>query len=155
MNTKATPFLMFGDRLDAAIELYTSIFPDSKVLTVAKDGRDGPVRSAEFIVGGQRFMAYAAGGTRFKFTDAFSIFISCEDQREVDTYWDALLKAGSTPAQCGWITDPFGLSWQIVPKRFMELIADPNPKKSQAVMAAMLTMVKLDVAALEQAYATA
>jgi predicted 3-demethylubiquinone-9 3-methyltransferase (glyoxalase superfamily) len=78
--------------------------------------------------------------------------VDCEDQAEVDRYWEALVKAGSTPTQCGWITDPFGLTWQIVPRRFMELIDDPNPTKVQAVMAAMLTMVKLDVAALEKAY---
>jgi predicted 3-demethylubiquinone-9 3-methyltransferase (glyoxalase superfamily) len=154
MSSKATPFLMFSDRLDAAIELYTSIFPDSKILTLARDGKDGPVRSAEFIVGGQRFLAYA-GGPHFTFSQGFSIFVSCEDQREVDQYWDGLVKAGATPSQCGWITDPFGLSWQIVPKRFMELMADPNPKKSQAVLTAMLKMSKFDVAALERAHASA
>lgn len=154
MTTKASPFLMFNDQLGPAIELYTSIFPDSKIVNLAKAGKDGPVMSAEFVVGGQRFMAFN-GGAHFKFTDAFSIFINCEDQQEVDRYWDALVKAGAKPVQCGWITDPFGLSWQIIPKRFMELIADSNPKKSQAVMAAMMKMVKFDVAALEKAHAAA
>lgn len=154
MTTKASPFLMFSDQLGPAVELYTSIFPDSKIVSMAQNGREGPVTSAEFIVGGQRFMAFN-GGPHFKFTDAFSIFISCEDQEEVDRYWDALLKAGAKPVQCGWITDPFGLSWQIVPKRFMALIADPNPRKSQAVMAAMMKMVKLDIAGLEKAHAEA
>lgn len=151
MSQKASPFLMFNDQLGAALELYTSIFPDSKVLRRDRSGTDGPVVAAEFTVGGQRFMAYN-GGPHFKFTDAFSIFISCEDQAEVDRYWSALVDAGSKPVQCGWITDPFGLSWQIVPKRFMELIADPDPKKSAAVMTAMMEMVKLDVAALEKAH---
>ena len=78
--------------------------------------------------------------------------MDCEDQAEVDGYWDRLVAAGATPSQCGWITDPFGVTWQIVPRRFMELIADPNPRKVQGVMAAMMEMVKLDVAALEKAY---
>lgn len=152
MKTKATPFLMFDDQLDAAIDLYMATFPDSEVLSRSRAGGDGPMVSAEFVVGGQRFLAYN-GGPYFKFTQAFSIFIDCDDQAEVDRYWDALVKAGAKPAQCGWITDPFGVSWQIVPKRFMELLADPNPKKVQAVVAAMMTMEKLDVAALEHAYA--
>jgi predicted 3-demethylubiquinone-9 3-methyltransferase (glyoxalase superfamily) len=154
MTTKAAPFLMFDDQLGPAVELYTSIFPDSRIISMAQSGEKGPVTAAEFVVGGQRFMAFN-GGPHFKFTQAFSIFVSCEDQAEVDRYWDALLEAGATPVQCGWITDPFGLSWQIVPRRFMELIADPDPKKTQAVMAAMMKMVKLDVAALEKAHAEA
>jgi predicted 3-demethylubiquinone-9 3-methyltransferase (glyoxalase superfamily) len=153
MTTKASPFLMFNDQLGPAVELYTSIFPDSKIVSMTPAAK-GPVTSAEFIVGGQRFMAFN-GGPHFKFTDAFSIFIRCEDQKEVDLYWDALLKAGATPVRCGWVTDPFGLSWQIVPRRFMELVSDPDPKKSQAVVAAMMKMVKLDVAGLEKAHAEA
>ncbi|MFO0547430.1 MAG: VOC family protein [Polyangiaceae bacterium] len=152
MSQKATPFLMFDNQLGAALELYTSIFPDTRVLQRAQAGEDGPVLSAEFEIAGQRFMAFN-GGAHFRFTDAFSIFVSCEDQAEVDRYWDAFLKAGAKPVMCGWITDPFGLSWQIVPRRFMELIADSNPAKSRAVMNAMLSMVKLDVAALEAAHA--
>lgn len=151
MTPKASVFLMFNDQLGPAVELYTTIFPDSKVIKLAQNGAQGPVTSAEFVVGGQRFLAYN-GGAHFKFSDAFSIFIDCDDQREVDRYWEALLAAGATPVQCGWITDPFGLSWQIVPRRFMELIADTNPKKVQAVMAAMMKMVKLDVAGLEKAH---
>jgi predicted 3-demethylubiquinone-9 3-methyltransferase (glyoxalase superfamily) len=95
------------------------------------------------------------GGSYFKFTEGFSLFVDCADQREVDEYWDKIVRAGGKPAQCGWITDPFGVSWQIVPRRFMELVGDANPKKVQAVMAAMMEMVKLDVAALERAYAEA
>jgi predicted 3-demethylubiquinone-9 3-methyltransferase (glyoxalase superfamily) len=152
--SKATPFLMFNDRLGEAIELYVSIFPDSRVIEMGRAGEDGPVVSAEFVVGGQRFQAFN-GGPHFSFTDGFSILVTCEDQAELDRYWDALVAAGSTPVQCGWITDPFGLSWQIVPKRFFELIADPAPGKAQAVMAAMMPMVKFDVAALERAHAEA
>lgn len=153
-TSRASPFLMFDDRLGPAVELYTSIFPDSRIVSLSQDGKDGPVTAAEFVVGGQRFMAFN-GGPHFKFSDAFSIFVRCEDQEEVDRYWEALLQAGARPVQCGWITDPFGLSWQIVPRRFMELIADPDPRKSGAVMAAMMKMVKLDVAGLEKAHAEA
>lgn len=149
--SKVTPFLMFNDQLEAAIEFYTKTFPDSKVSNVARSGADGPIASAEFVVGGQKFMGYN-GGPYFSFSQGFSLFVDCVDQAEVDRYWEQFLAAGSTPVQCGWITDPFGLSWQIVPRRFMELIRDENPQKVQAVMAAMMTMIKLDVAALEQAY---
>lgn len=149
--SKIIPFLMFNDQLEAAITFYTETFPDSEIKNVARTGEDGPIASAEFVIGGQRFMGYN-GGSYFHFSEGFSLFVDCEDQAEVDRYWDAMLKAGATPSQCGWITDPFGLSWQIVPRRFMELIADKNPKKVQAVMEAMMKMVKLDVEALEKAY---
>lgn len=148
---KVTPFLMFNDQLEAAIAFYTATFPDSEVKNLARTGKDGPVTSAEFVVGGQTFMGYN-GGPYFNFSQGFSLFVDCKDQAEVDDYWNKLLDAGATPSQCGWIIDPFGLSWQIVPRRFMELIADTNAKKVLAVMEAMLTMVKLDVAAMEQAY---
>lgn len=148
---KVTPFLMFNDQLEAAIAFYTATFPDSEIKNVARTGMDGPINSAEFVIGGQSFMGYN-GGPYFKFSEGFSLFVDCEDQGEVDEYWDKLVNAGATPSQCGWITDPFGITWQIVPRRFMELIADENPKKVQAVMEAMMTMVKLDVAALERAH---
>jgi predicted 3-demethylubiquinone-9 3-methyltransferase (glyoxalase superfamily) len=121
------------------------------VTNVARTGTDGPVRSAEFVVGGQRFLAYN-GGSYFSFSEGVSLYVDCADQREVDEYWDKLVQAGATPSQCGWIKDPFGLTWQIVPRRFTELIADRDGKKVKAVMDAMMTMVKLDVAALERAY---
>ncbi len=148
---KVTPFLMFNDQLEAAIEFYTTTFPDSEVRKVARAGKDGPISSAEFVIGGQPFMGYN-GGSYFSFSQGFSLFVDCVDQQEVDQYWNRLIDAGATPLQCGWITDPFGLTWQIVPRRFMELISDTDPKKVQAVMAAMMPMVKLDVAALERAY---
>ena len=148
---KVTPFLMFNDQLEKAIEFYTATFPDSQIRNVARNGKDGPVVSAEFVVGGQVFMAYN-GGSHFSFSEGVSLYVDCVDQAEVDTYWDKLVKAGATPTACGWIKDPFGLSWQIIPRRFMELIRDKDPKKVKAVMAAMMTMVKLDVAALEKAY---
>jgi predicted 3-demethylubiquinone-9 3-methyltransferase (glyoxalase superfamily) len=151
MKTKVTPFLMFNDQLEAAIAFYTATFPDSEIKNIARTGQEGPITSAEFVIGGQTFMGYN-GGSYFTFSQGFSLFVDCEDQAEVDQYWNKLVGAGATPSQCGWITDQFGLTWQIVPRRFMELIADENPKKVEAVMEAMMTMVKLDVAALERAY---
>lgn len=149
--SKVTPFLMFNDQLEAAIAFYTATFPDSEVRHLSRTGQDGPILSAEFVVGGQTFLGYN-GGPYFTFSEGFSLFVDCEDQAEVDRYWDKLVAAGAKPSQCGWITDPFGLSWQIVPRRFTELIADKDPRKVQAVMAAMMEMVKLDVAALEKAH---
>ncbi len=149
--SKVTPFLMFNNQLEAAMEFYTATFPDSKITKVARMGEDGPIASAEFVVGGQVFMGYN-GGSHFSFSEGFSLYVDCEDQAEVDTYWDKLVQAGATPTACGWIKDPFGLSWQIVPRRFMELIGDKDSKKVAAVMQAMMNMVKLDVAELERAY---
>jgi predicted 3-demethylubiquinone-9 3-methyltransferase (glyoxalase superfamily) len=149
--TKVTPFLMFNDQLEAAMEFYTATFPDSQIRNVARTGNDGPISSAEFVVGGQAFMGYN-GGPYFTFSEGISFYVDCADQAEVDEYWDKLVKAGASPTQCGWIKDPFGVSWQIVPRRFMEMIGDKDPKKVKAVMEAMMPMVKLDVAALEKAY---
>lgn len=149
--TKVTPFLMFNDQLEAAIAFYTATFPDSEVRRMSRSGENGPIMSAQFVVGGQTFMGYN-GGPHFTFSEGISLFVDCEDQAEVDRYWDKLLGAGATSSQCGWITDPFGVTWQIIPRRFMELIADPNPRKVQGVMAAMMKMAKLDVATLEKAY---
>jgi predicted 3-demethylubiquinone-9 3-methyltransferase (glyoxalase superfamily) len=149
---KVTPFLMFNDQLEAAAKFYVETFPGSEVRNLTRAGKGGPVQSAELVVGGQLFMAYN-GGPHFRFSEAYSMFVDCKDQAEVDRYWDAILEAGGKPTQCGWINDPFGLSWQIIPRRFMEMMRDKNPKKVQAVIQAMLKMVKLDVAALERAYA--
>ncbi len=148
---KVTPFLMFNDQLEAAIDFYTATFRDSLIRHVACTGKDGPIASAEFVVGGQVFMGFN-GGPYFTFSEGISLYVDCENQAEVDEYWDKLIRAGATPTQCGWIKDPFGISWQIVPRRFVELIRDSNPAKVKAVMEAMMTMVKLDVADLEKAY---
>ena len=147
---KVTPFLMFNDQLEAAIAFYTATFPDSEIRKVARTGPDGPINSAEFVIGGQSFMGYN-GGSYFSFSEGVSLFVDCKDQGEVDEYWDKLVKAGAKPTQCGWIKDPFGLSWQIVPRRFIELIGDTNPKKVQAVMEAMMEMVKIDINRIEAA----
>lgn len=149
---RVTPFLMFNDRMDEALEFYAS-FPDSSVTRASRTGKDGPVQSAEFVVGGQTFMAFA-GGPHFTFTEGFSLYVDCRDQAEVDFYWKKILDAGGKESMCGWITDPFGLSWQIVPRRFTELIGDSDPKRVSAVIDAMLKMRKLDVAGLEKAAAS-
>ena len=149
--SKVTPFLMFDDQLEAAIDFYTSTFPNSEVKNVARAGKDGPVLSAEFIVGGQAFMGYN-GGPHFSFSEGVSFFVDCKDQKEVDRYWNRILGAGGTEQMCGWIRDPFGLSWQIIPRRFMELLKDKDPGKVKAVTDATLKMVKIDVAGLERAY---
>lgn len=143
--------MMFNEGLEQAIEFYTATFPNSEVCNIAQAGKDGPITSAEFVIGGQRFMGYN-GGPHFKFSEAFSLFVNCEDQAEVDEYWAKLLAIGAKPTQCGWINDPWGVSWQIVPKRFMELVADNDSNKVKAVIAAMMEMEKLDVAGLEAAY---
>jgi len=142
---------MFNDQLEAAMEFYAATFPGSEIRDIARTGKDGPITSAEFVVGGQVFMGYN-GGSYFSFSEGVSLYVDCEDQAEVDEYWDKLVEAGAKPTACGWIKDPFGLSWQIVPRRFTELIRDKNAKKVKAVMEAMMTMVKLEVAALERAY---
>ena len=148
---KVTPFLMFNDQLEAAIAFYTSTFPDSKVTNVARAGADGPINSAEFVVGGQSFMGFN-GGPYFTFSEGFSLFVECQDQREVDEYWDTFLKAGAMESQCGWITDPFGVSWQIIPKQLGELMSGKDPEKAQRVVQAMLKMNKIIIADLKKAY---
>ena len=148
---KLTPFLMFNDQLERAIEFYTATFPDSRVVSCSRS-KGGPATSAEFVVCGQRFIGFN-GGPHFSFSDGFSLMVSCEDQAEVDLYWDRILKAGGKAVQCGWIHDAFGVRWQIVPRRFMEMIGDQDAKKVQAAMQAMMKMVKFDIAALEQAFA--
>jgi len=148
---KVTPFLMFNDQLEAAMDFYTSTFPGSKVKNVQRAGKEGPVLSAEFIVGGQRFMGYN-GGPSFSFSAGVSLYVDCENQREVDKYWNRLLRAGGTEQMCGWIKDPYGLSWQIIPRRLTELLSDRDPRKAKVVAEAMLKMVKINVAGLEHAY---
>lgn len=150
---KIAPFLWFDGKAEQAATLYAAIFPDSKVLDVQR-GPDGKAFSVTFEVAGQRVLALN-GGPRYALTPAFSFFVSCEDQAEVDRYWDAFLAAGSTPTACGWLDDPFGLSWQIIPKALPQLMSDPDREKAGAVVQAMLQMKKIDVAALYAAHAAA
>ena len=143
-----TPFLWFDDDLEDALAFYTGLFPGAKVLDENRTP-DGKLFYGTFTLAGQTFYGMN-GGPGHPHTDAFSLFVTCEDQAEVDKFWDALVEGG-TPVACGWLTDRFGLSWQIVPKRLMELQADPDPARVKRTVDAMLKMVKLDVAELERA----
>ena len=154
---KITPFLWFDDAAEEAVELYTSLFKSSKVLSVKRNangpGKQGTVMLIHFQLDGQELIALN-GGPHFKFTEAISLSVDCKSQAEVDELWERL-SAGGHKGQCGWLKDKFGLSWQIVPSRLGELLGDPDRAKASRVMAAMMKMTKLDIAALERAAAQA
>ncbi len=152
---KITTFLWFDQQAEEAMNLYVSLFKNSKVLSVSRYPEGGPMpagtlMTATFQLDGQEFMALN-GGPEFKFTEAVSLFVTCETQAEVDHFWDHLSEGGEK-SRCGWLKDRFGLSWQIVPTALGELMGDPNPRKAQNVMQAMLQMDKLDIAALQAAH---
>jgi predicted 3-demethylubiquinone-9 3-methyltransferase (glyoxalase superfamily) len=151
---KITPFLWFDTQAEEAARFFTSIFPASKILTVARYGDAGPgpkggVMTVEFELDGQRMIALN-GGPQFKFTEAISLSVDCKDQAEVDHYWNELSRGGEE-SQCGWLKDKYGLSWQIVPTALGKLLSGPDAKKAKRVMEAMLKMKKIDIAALEAA----
>ena len=155
MTKQITPFLWFDDNAEEAINFYTSIFKNSKILSLKRYGDvglgpKGSVMTASFELDGQEFVALN-GGPRFKFTEAISFVVKCENQDDVDYYWDKLLEGGQAQA-CGWLKDKFGLSWQIVPTAFFQLVGDSDPEKAGRVMQAMLGMIKFDVAKLQEAY---
>lgn len=149
------PCLWFDGRAEEAAEFYTSIFKDSKVGKIARYGDAGPgapgtVMTVTFEIAGQEFMGLN-GGPQFQFSPAISFVVHCKNQRQVDYYWDRLIEGGA-PSQCGWLTDKFGVSWQVVPNILPKLLKDEDSDRSRAVMAAMLRMVKLDAKVLKQAY---
>ena len=151
---KITPFLWFDDKAEEAANFYVSLFDDSKILSVSRYGDAGPgpkgsAMTVQFELAGQEFLALN-GGPRFPFTEAVSFAVSCKSQGEIDKFWNALTEGGK-PGQCGWLKDRYGLSWQVVPTRLAQLFKDGNPKKSAAVMKAMLSMQKMDIATLERA----
>jgi predicted 3-demethylubiquinone-9 3-methyltransferase (glyoxalase superfamily) len=151
---KITPFLWFDTQAEEAAKFYTSIFPNSKIVTLARYGEAGPgprgsVMTVVFELDGQRMIALN-GGPQFKFTEAISLSVDCKTQEEVDHYWTKLSQGGQE-SQCGWLKDRYGLSWQINPAILGELLADPDPKKAKRVMEAMLKMKKIDIAALKAA----
>ena len=153
-----TPCLWFDTQAEEAARFYTSVFENSQVLEVTHFGEAGPrptgmVMTVSFELDGQRFLALN-GGPEFTFDEAISFQVSCRTQDEVDEYW-ARLSEGGEEGPCGWLKDRFGVSWQIVPTRLMELVADPDPRRSQGAMRAMLQMSKIDIAALEEAAASA
>lgn len=152
---KITPFLWFDNNLEEAIEFYSSIFDDAKVINITKSGKAGPgpegtLFSATFQLAGQTFMAMNAG-PMFKFNEAISFLVSCKDQQEIDYYWEKLTAEGGEESMCGWLKDRFGLSWQIVPSNLGELLWHSDPEVSAKVMQALYQMHKLDIAALKQA----
>jgi predicted 3-demethylubiquinone-9 3-methyltransferase (glyoxalase superfamily) len=153
---KITPCLWFDTEGEDAANLYTSLFPNSKIVEIARYGSAGPrpegtVMTVLFELGGQRFLALN-GGPDFTFSEAVSFQVDCENQEEVDYFWSKLSEGGEQ-GPCGWLKDRFGLSWQIVPKRLTELLGDPDREKSQRVMGAMLQMRKIEIDELERAAA--
>lgn len=152
---KITPFLWFDDNAEEAMNFYTSLFKNSRIVNVSRYGEGGPgeagkVMTATFQLEGQEFMVLN-GGPQFKFSEAISFFVNCETQEEVDRLWEQLTEGGEE-SQCGWLKDRFGLSWQIIPTTLGVLLNDPDPEKSRRVMEAMLQMQKIDVNKLKQAY---
>jgi predicted 3-demethylubiquinone-9 3-methyltransferase (glyoxalase superfamily) len=151
-----TTCLWFDTEGEAAANFYTSIFKDSRLervsrYTEAGPGRAGTVMTVEFELNGQKFVALN-GGPLFAFNQAISFQIPCADQDEVDYYWSKLAEGGQEVA-CGWLTDKYGLSWQVVPTVLIEMISDPDPEKARRTTEAMLAMTKFDIAALQKAYA--
>jgi len=159
-----TPCLWFDDQAEDAARFYTSIFPDARIGRVQRYGSEGreihgrppgSVLTVEFEINGQTFTALN-GGPVFRFNEAVSFQVLCDTQAEVDYYWTKLGEGGDESArQCGWLKDKFGLSWQVVPRRLMELVGNPDSENSERAMKALLQMKKIDLAELERAYAGA
>ena len=138
-----TPFLWFEGQAEEAANFYIALFNNSKITSTSS-------MMVTFVINGQPFMALN-GGPAFKFTEAISLFVNCDNQQEVDALWDKLSAGGAT-SQCGWLKDKYGLSWQIIPQALGELMGDPDPEKSGRVMQAMLQMTKIDIATLQRAH---
>ncbi len=152
---KITPFLWFDTNAEEAAEFYVSIFKNSRILNVSRYGDAGPgpkgsVMVVNFQLAGQEFTALN-GGPLFKFSEAFSLVVNCENQKELDEYWSKLTSGGGQESQCGWLKDKFGFSWQIVPTELGKLMSAKDPAKANRVMQALLQMKKLDIAKLRQA----
>ncbi|MFA7400297.1 MAG: VOC family protein [Sideroxydans sp.] len=152
---KITPFLTFAFEAEGAMNFYLGIFKDSKIININRYSKgtlmpEGTVMTASFELQGQTFVALNAG-PMFQFSPAISFVVNCEDQAEVDYYWDTL-SAGGKQMQCAWLTDKFGVTWQIVPKQLGQLLSAPDPAKAGRVMQAMMQMKKIDIAGLQRAY---
>lgn len=151
-----TPFLWFDGQLESAIELYKTVFNDVEISDVSRYGDGAPypsgtAMSATFKINNQLFMGLNAG-PQYKFTEAISFMVNCENQDEVDDLWGKLTADGGEEGNCGWLKDKFGLSWQIIPNSLGSFLGDPDPKKAHAALQAMLGMHKLDIAALQAAH---
>jgi predicted 3-demethylubiquinone-9 3-methyltransferase (glyoxalase superfamily) len=153
---KIFPFLWYAKEAEEAAKFYAAIFPNSRVdrvtpmLSESPSGPPGSVKVVDFTLFGQRFQAMTAG-PHHEFNDAFSLCVLCDDQKELDRYWAALLEGGGKEQACGWLIDKFGVRWQIVPAIFDELMSSSDPARSKRVTDAMMTMIKFDIAALEKA----
>ena len=156
-RSKIYTHLWYAKEAEEAASFYASIFPDSRVdrvtplLSESPSGPPGSVKIVDFTLFGQRFQAMSAG-PHHEFNDAVSIVVECDDQAELDRYWNSLLAGGGKAQACGWLIDRFGLRWQIVPAVLNEMMRDKDPARSKRVTDAMLKMVKLDIATLEKAY---
>ena len=156
-GSKIFTHLWYAKEAEEAARFYASVFPDSRVdrvtplLSESPSGPPGSVKVVDFTLFGQRFQAISAG-PHHEFNDAVSIVVRCDDQEELDRYWNALLKAGGKAQACGWLIDRFGLRWQIVPAILDEMMGDKDPARSKRVTDALLKMIKLDIAGLEKAY---
>jgi predicted 3-demethylubiquinone-9 3-methyltransferase (glyoxalase superfamily) len=156
---KITPFFWYATEAEEAAALYTSVFPDSRITRVtampsdSPSGPAGSVKIVEFELFGQPFTAMSAGPLD-PFNHAVSLVVTCDDQAEIDRYWNSLLAGGGTAEQCGWLRDRFGLCWQIVPAALAKMMSDPDRARAKRAADAMLKMVKLDIAALEAAYSS-
>jgi predicted 3-demethylubiquinone-9 3-methyltransferase (glyoxalase superfamily) len=149
------PCLWFDGRAEEAAQLYTSVFPDSKIISVSRYGPampqpEGTVLTVNFNLDGQEYVALN-GGPDYQFTPAISFQIMCSDQAEVDHYWEGLTADGGEPGPCGWLTDRFGVSWQVVPIALPQLMADPDPDRARRATQAMMKMSKIDIAELHRA----
>jgi len=155
--TRITPCLWFDGKAEEAANLYAGIFPQSSVDTVTRapadypNGKAGDVLTVDFTVLGMKFLGLN-GGPDFSFDEAISFQVSTRDQAETDRYWDAIIADGGSPSMCGWCKDRFGLSWQITPTALMEMMSGPDRAAAKRVMEAMMTMQKIDIAALETAF---
>jgi predicted 3-demethylubiquinone-9 3-methyltransferase (glyoxalase superfamily) len=155
MKNKITTFLTFDDQAEEAMNHYTSIFDNARIVNTQRYGAAGPgpegsLMSGTFELDGQEFMALN-GGPSFSFSQGISLYVDCETQEEVDELWEKLSEGGEE-GPCGWLTDKFGVSWQIIPRALPELLADEDAERSQRVMNAMLQMSKIDIAGLRRAY---
>jgi predicted 3-demethylubiquinone-9 3-methyltransferase (glyoxalase superfamily) len=154
MPQKIVTNLWFDTEAEEAAEFYTSLFENSRIVNVSRYTEGAPreagmVMTVEFELDGQRFVAIN-GGPQFTFDEAISLQITCEDQEEVDHFWERLTDGGEE-SQCGWLKDRYGLSWQVIPKGMDEVFSDPDPERARRAMQAMLGMRKLDIAALRSA----
>ena len=148
---KITTFLWFNNNAEEAINFYTTVFKNAKLINKKHVGPGGSLMTATFQLEGQEFMVLN-GGPMFSFTEAISLFLKCETQEEVDYYWEKLISGGGEESKCGWLKDKFGLSWQIIPNALGKLLWDKDPVKSQRVMQAMLQMNKIIIADLQKAW---